>query len=349
MVNPNPLMADRVDNSMGMIGDEQNQPSWTTIGEMTSTSDSPDTSDIKAFIKKKGFDPANFHIKLVPKGKKNIIQKIFDVAIMPKTLGVSDAIIPKGASPLNARMDAPLGATLNTNINAPLLGGTRLNTRMDAPLGDSFGAPPLSEMSQGRRPHSIHHETVPNPDKYYNEEDVFGVAGGSGSYGTPAGSLISGTDKEGVIPIQGYDGPTLRAEKFPYSSGMGATVGEKQFAKDQKKKNDATKSKRWTTDGVILGYTLSEATDNFNKEKAKLKAKFPNMTFKIKEGGKAIQVALIQKRTLGFIWNTVKSFAPVDNARANAAIIELKQANPKAEFRMKVDNKTPFFLFQKAN
>ena len=356
-----------------MIGDDQT-PSWIPVGQMTSVSDSPDTDDIKAFIKKKGFDPAHYHIKLIPKGKKNIIQKIFEVAIMPKPGGVSDVVVQKGqSSSLNTQMDAPLsdftpaiqrGAPLDYRLNAPLgdtpkkqkrskrggNGGSPLNTRMDAPLSDSFGAPPAGEMTMGRRLHSIHHEEDTNPDRWYNEEDVYGVGGGAGMFGTPASSLISGTDEEGVIRIQGFNEPTIRNEPFPYKTGMGDSIKERLFekVKDQKEE-ELKKLKGWHSTTVIMGYTIDDSAANFNKMKDKLKAKFPTRDFKIQEGGASIPVGLIQKRTMGFIWATVKSIVPPDTARANQVIAQLKMTNPKAEFRMKIDNKKPFFLFQKVN
>lgn len=328
-----------------MIGDDQT-PSWIPVGQMTSISDSPDTDDIKAFIKKKGFDPSNYHIKLIPKGKKNIVQKIFEVAIMPKPGGVSDVVIQKGkSSALNTNMDAPL-----SDFTPPVQRGPQLDSRMNAPLGQVFGAPPAGEMTMGRRLHSIHHEADVKPDRWYNEEDVYGVGAGAGSFGTPAGSLISGTDEEGVIRIQGFNEPTVRDEPFPYKTGLGESVFEQMQKKAKQQKEDELKKlKGWHSTTVILGYTLDEAQKELDKQKPNLKGKFPNRDFKIMEGEAAIPVGLIQKRTMGFIWNTVKSIAPPDTTRANQVITELKQKDPKGEYRMKIDKKKPFLLFQKVS
>jgi len=324
---PRKLIEDQVDTSLGMIGDDTQGSgiSWVKVGVMKTSNGAPKRDSVDKFLKLKGFDPKSYDVRLSPKGQESVKLAVYEVSILPKETA-------KGIS------------------------GAKLNSRMDAPISDSFGAPPPREMDMGRREFSDHTEIVRNPDKYYNENDNYtvidsrdedralGVGAGKGMFGTPATSLVS--DAEGVITMDGYSGPHgPKDERFPYGSGVGESVFD---LLKRKKKEKKVGEKGWENTKVILGLDKATASENFVKEKAKLQGAFPNKEFKMDEQGAPIAAFTVQKRRMGVVWDSLRSFPATNLVAANEYILQMKQRDPKGVYRAKQDTKQAYYLFARA-
>jgi len=199
-----------------------------------------------------------------------------------------------------------------------------------------FGAPALLEVIMGRRQLTPHGGQNVNPDPTYNENDVFGVldsrdqnvacglSGGAGMYGSPARELISG-----------YTGPTLKRERFPYSSGMGLT--QKEADKQMRE---------WQQTGISLGMDYLPAKKKFDAMLPGLLRSDPGTEFKMTLGPE-VQVAKVQRRRMGIIWDTVVTVpTPTDDA-IRAAADAYKRDHPDATLRVVRDRKRDYTILKR--
>ena len=274
------------DNAISAMGQARDR-AWMSVGVLKTRKTQPSKHALKKFLKLKGFDSANYTIKLTPRGMENGNVGIFEVSIMPK----------------------PSSATGTSGI---------------------FGAPALKEVLQGRRALTPHGGQDVNPDAFYNENDVFGVmdrrdvdqavgiGSGAGMYGAPAGALISG-----------YGGATLRKERFPYASGVGAVA-----------KNG------WFQTGISLGMDPPQAKKKFDAMLPGLLRSDPGTEFKMTLGPE-VQVAKVQRRRMGMFWDTVATVpSPTDEATRNAADT-YKRAHPDAVIRIVKDRKRDYTVLKR--
>jgi hypothetical protein len=184
----------------------------------------------------------------------------------------------------------------------------------------------------GRRPYSTHGDQAVNPDSYYNENEnygiidsrdekrILGIGAGKGSFGTPAGSLISG-----------YTGPTVKKEQFPYSSGMG-----------QLKRAE----KAWQPTGISLGLETSAAQAKFARMLPSLKATDPSMDFKMGPGA-AIPTAKVQRRIMGLAWHTVVEIPNSTDDAVRTAADDYKRKHPDATLRIVKDKARDYTVFKR--